>query len=247
MAETNEGGWILSDAALAKVVKAVRRILGRSLTQRDDRSAGLDTGPVNWVTYKNVSGETVLPYSVLAPTTAFTVIRESTAAGASIVSIVPHMTKPTTVYNPRFAIAGSQPTTNGGTGLCTYEGPCIQRCSTAATPAMGDGYGPKPGSFEMFPGYPRTTYVDGVVSSTGKLVMGSLDAISVMKGKTNGAVTGGTASTAYRIYSGVQGSETDAGLSVPPALSQINISSSKWIKLTPCNNGLIMEPLECST
>ncbi len=245
MAETNEGGWVLSDAALAKVVKAVRRTLGSPLTQRDDRQPIRDTGPVNWVTYKNATGTTVPPYGVLAPTTSFSVIKDSTAADASIVSIIPHMGQPSTVFQRRFAVGDAAGTTSGGIGLCTYEGPCMQRYSTSATPAMGDGYGPKPGSFDMWPGYACTTIVDGVVSATNRVMIGSLDPIAVALGKTTGAVTGGSPTSSYQIYVGGIGGEANSGIAPPSAISRSSIASGKWVRLTWINNAWEMEALQC--
>lgn len=241
MPESSPDGWVLSDAALQKVIKAVRQTLGRPLNQRDDRGAGKPFTAVQWFPFLNDSGETVPSRGIVKIVADI----QTHEVGDEIVNVVYKGDKPDTTFAKKYGICWPFPVEDGEVGFLTFDGPQWMPYDSG-TPAIGEGWGPKPGQWTLSKGFPGAI-VDGIIDSTDKLLLGTLSPITALLGKTTGAITGGTSTTtAYRIWTGTSGSEADGGwTTVPGAITRVDIGTTKFVKLTWVNNGWIMEPLEC--
>lgn len=118
---------------------------------------------------------------------------------------------------------------------------------SAWTPAYGHSGGPKPGEWKLFQNFPATTFVEGVVDATAKILEGSLSRIDDFIGKTTGAVTGPTNTTSYKIYKGALGSEADAGFTTVDSGRTIeDFANDIFITGTYKRNGVLyLEPFQC--
>ncbi len=151
-----------------------------------------------------------------------------------------------TTFRRRYALA-AEPIEEDAIGAAWVRGPAVLRYAGSA-PSAEAGFGPKPSTVTLEPGYPCFAAIDGVIDSSEKLAGCTLSPITTLLGKTTGAITGGTSTTtAYQIWVGTSGSETNGGwTTVPGAISRVSIGSGKFVKLTFVNNGWIMEALECN-
>lgn len=221
-----------------------RRMVRSTLyTERMNRGGGGGTStPTNlnqlWWPFRNDYTGTVPSYGVVA----ITGVVEVTATSSTIYT----GDRPGTTFRQLYGVNSSVEVAEGEYGMLTLTGPCYIAYDSG-TPAAGEGWGPKPGQFTLSKGFPGGTIVSGIQDSTNKLLLGTLAPITVLLGKTTGAITGGTASSAYGIWCGVLDSEADSGFTtVPSSLSRVDIDSGKFVKLTWHNNGWLMEPLECN-
>jgi hypothetical protein len=223
-------------------------------TRHVERSLRGTTGDVNltpggpggggWHPFINIFSETIPAWGVV------TIADDVDAFDSKAVGGLYLATQPDTTFG-RYAINGpTEVPTNksgflrfSGEALCLYEDPGF-----GFHPALGEGYGPKPGSFALAKGYPSLCVSHGSIKEDARLLQGTLSPITTLLGKTTGAITGGTSTTtAYDIRVGTSGSETDGGwTTVPGAISRVDIDDDKFVKLTWVNNGWIMEPLECN-
>lgn len=244
--ETSEEGWVLSDQALAKVVKAVRRLLGESHSKRDDRRV-VTSGPVNWRPYINDAGETVPSYGVVRLSTSFTVVTDPNTS--SIIDVVYHALKPSTDWTRRYGVNSASPTTDGGTGLLCLEGPCIVACD--ATAAQGEGWGPKKDQFTLAKNYPETTHIDGMVDVGNKWAYGSFGIINSIVGKLDAASTKGTTGVDVSVWAGTPGNEVDTGWDVSTVDWMLDndstIASGKKIFFQFANGIPYQVSAECAT
>ena len=192
-----------------------------------------------WDGIKNDSGETCPAFGIL-------VITGTEMRGNEFKRPVLIGNKPSTTFYREFVVNGPTPIPAGGYGRCTRgPGACSVKYDTG-TPANGEGWGPKPGQWTASKGFPGIT-CEGIKDAARYILLGTLAPIGTLLGKTTSAITGGTSTTtAYQIWVGTSGSESNGGwTTVPGAISRVDIGSGKFVKLTFVNNGWIMEPLEC--
>lgn len=213
MAESSPEGWVLSDEALQKVIKTVRRELGRPVNQRDDR--GRAPGFSGRLVYPFINdSESTAPRGAVLGVTASLKISLNEDA---VFSVVYRCTQANTTFRNHWGVNVGGPVAAGECGLCTFEGP-VNIAYDSGTPAFGEGWGPKPGQWTLSKGYPATTLVDGIVDSTNKLLLGTLAPITQLFIKATTTITAGAVSSGnqYDILAGTLGSETDAGFTTVP-------------------------------
>lgn len=155
MPESSPDGWVLSDAALQKVIKAVRRTLGRPLNQRDDRRAGGGFGPLNITAATNNTGDTVGNHYVVEVTDG-----SAHVVGDELIQMVPSVVQATTTYAKQYGIVVGQAAENGDTVLVSLSGGHANYQGTA--PAVGDRVGPASGAYAVSSTAPPYFTVVGV-------------------------------------------------------------------------------------
>lgn len=192
--------------------------------------------PAGWNPFKNNFAGTIPSNSVIALT--------GSAQITGIEALELTGDQPSTTFTRRYAITGGPDATQSQGGLCSQSGWLLAKYDTG-TPAQGESWGPKPGQFTLSKGFPGFC-IEGIVDSTNKIALVTLEPISCLKGKTTGAITALTSTTSYRFYCGTLGSESDMGFTTTPsAVSRVAISSGKWVLLTWVCDGWEMSPLEC--
>ncbi len=65
----------------------------------------------------------------------------------------------------------------------------------SGSPALGEGWGPKPGQWTLSKGFPCTTIVDGIWDATDKILQGSFGLIDTLLGKASGSITARSSTT----------------------------------------------------
>lgn len=194
---------------------------------------------VRWEHVKNTSGEVCPPFGLLAVT-------GSEMRGVTDKYPVLLGAKPSTTFYQEYVVNGPTAIPAGGYGRATRGPGAIWIKYDTGTPANGEGWGPKPGQWTASKGFPGAV-CEGIQSTSKTRMLGTLAPITVLLGKTTGAITANSASTSYQIWTGTLGSEANSGFTtVPSALSRVDIDSGKFVKLTWHNNGWLMEPLECN-
>lgn len=190
------------------------------------------------IPFYNDSGETVPAFACM---------------GVKAVRIVNGVTfedieKPSTTLRAEYLFNGPSTVAANKYGSA-YRGPLFL-CKTS--PTNGQGFGPKPGQWELELGFPTLGVASGVHISSGSIYIGygEYRPITTLLAKSVTALTANTSyttSTNVKIYSGATfGSEVDAGFTSFPAIrSRTAIAIAKWIKITLINGNLECEPLEC--
>lgn len=143
---------------------------------------------------KNVSGETIPPHSIMA------------VADVSRVNGVRycHVEKPSTTVRWRHLLSGPVAIPTSATGIGYYG--CVPGKYTTGTPAVGNQYGAKPNSWELFKDYPGGFTVDGIEDSTNKILFGILPPfVPYFYGKAYGAIAKGATSASMKVHSGPPG------------------------------------------
>ncbi len=165
---------------------------------------------MDWQAFRNDSGEVVPAFGIMEVTGL--TIRDD--------DVVLTITKPSTTFGRPYVINGDSEVSIGGYGNCTNSSPCPQYYTTGTTPAIGDGYGPKPSQWTLEKNYPGTTKVIGLVDSTNKILYGSFDPITIVIGKLAGPLAQGNTAT-VNIWSGAGGSEA--------VISSMTLTVRDWL------------------
>lgn len=225
--------YVFDESGVRRIVGAVRRVEQSSRNSPLNLPPMVSSGtPEKWIECTNAAGETIPAYSVVALDTG------STTDGRL------HMAakKPSTTFYRAYGFTCSVDSSSPGkvgvileTGLVKYD---------SGTPAYGEGWGVKPGQYTVSKGYPGFICL-GIADATNKIMLAQFAPLMTLLGKSTGSISAGS-SSAYKIYAGTPGSESDAGFtSVPTAYFRTAIASGKWFKLTWINNGWEGEPLTC--
>lgn len=227
--------FFLDSEAITRTYEVVRQVESEPQNLRANLRGHKDPHPQRWIPFTNSS-------TAAAPAFALLKVTGITAATGTLT-----VTQASTEFSRVYAINGPDvAAANGGSGLCTLDSPCL--CAyDSGTPAVGEGWGPKPGQWTLSKGFPGGTVI-GIHDSANSVASVMLETPIVnFLGKTTAATTANAATTSYNVMAGgTLGSETNAGFNpVPSALSLTTIGSSKWVKLTFLANGVRMEPLEC--
>lgn len=193
--------------------------------------------------FENWSGETIPAFSIMAVTDI--VYTE----GIPFFKVE----KPSTTFRRRYVVNGhcdipSTAGSNKGRGVCFERGLLRFKYESGASPSNGKGYGPKPGSWEMWEGYPQCVHVEGVLDSTNKWMLGMLAPITRLRCKTGGSsVSAGTSSSSnYIITTGTPGSEATAGFTTLPTMYyRTAIGANKHFFGSFLDGYWYAEPQEC--
>lgn len=180
------------------------------------------------IPFMNVSGETIPAFAALAIT------------GVSYESGIAYLLcdKPGTTLVRAYAVNNMFDVPAGLRGTCFRTGDVRVLCDEG-TPAAGEGWGPRPGQWSLAQGYPGFT-MQGVVDGEHGIAKALAEPIGGLLIKTTAPVASGASTSNYRVYTGTQGSEADAGFtSVPAALNRSgqSLAADEWAWLEWTNNG----------
>lgn len=227
-----EIGTIFDNRSADLIAQVTRTVLGQVKNYLSSYTPDSGSGSVVWHNASGSTSEDIPGMSIVALSTEFT-----WCDGFPLFKVV----KATTVFSPPYAIVHETGIKRNEPGWITFEGPCKQAAD--ATIAYGDRLGPKPGQYTQSKGYPTTSRVDGVVSSSSRVYFGPVLPITTLLGQTTDAVSANTATTDYVILAGTAGSESDAGFStVPSAVCAISLESGTKVELFFVNNQWQMIP-----
>ena len=230
----DEVGTIFDNRSADLIAQATRIVLGQVrnyLSQRGDTNLG---GGGIWLNASGSTSEDIPGRSIVAVSTDFTWCNSFPLF---------KVTKPSTTFTKLYAIVHPAGIKRNDTGFITFTGPCEQNASAAVQ--IGDRLGPKPNQYTQEKGYPATSMVHGIVSSSSNVYFGPVHPIGTMIGKSSTTAVSVGATTNWRIYGGSPNSEADIGIETPSAVSRTTIAPSKWVKATVIGNGIELEHLEC--
>lgn len=222
---------VIFDRQSAELIKTtvlaeMARIKNRLLPE------GIDTGRRSsdqWVPFINASSATIPERAIMA-------VIGSTFDDQTNTQFL-KVNKPSTTFYRQYAVNGALESTAEGSGLCAVSGPVQVLYDSSSSPAIGDGYGPKPGSWAVFKGYPQTTTILGTVDTTTGIahaVMGG--PISSLVGKTDASIaaiaTNAPGSGAVSIYALVSSTLTDTNQNVTAYnMTATAVSSGVYVQL----------------
>lgn len=163
--------------------------------------------------FENWSGETIPAYAVMA------VVDTVYTEGIPFFKVE----KPSTTFRPRYVFNGPRPirSTMGsqkGRGSCYERGMLRCKYESGATPVNGKAYGPKPGSWELWEGFPSCIHVEGVLDADKKWLIGLLSPITSLLCKATADLSAGPVSSNFQIWKGTMASGANAGFTTLPEI-----------------------------
>lgn len=248
MAESN---WFLLSRADRDKLRKMRRQLdamnqnvvgGKRFRAKRPSNNSFDA----WYPFYNDSGETI-PGNAMMRVTDSTDAGQETGQSAGSGNPILKCKKPSTEFWKRYVVNGPYEVEVGGFGWCLTRGPCLMIYDTG-TPANGEGWGPKPGQWSLSKGYPCTTIVDDMhTSSAPKLLLGTLGEINTLLCKATASLSAGSVTSNYTIQSGNPSSSADAGFTTLPTLHLgADIDDDLHFYAFWVNNCWLAVPWECN-
>lgn len=187
------------------------------------------------VTVKNASAETCPPYGLLAIT--------GVAKRGSRPVLVGD--KPSTTFYREYVVNGPTAIPAGKHGECYITaGPQVIKYYSG-TPLNGEGWGPKPGQWEAYKGFPGIT-VEGIKSSTRTILLGTLGEARTLLCLTTGTIGPAATSSGFTVQSGDPSSNANSGFAPPTVHLGMTIDSGKLFIAHWLNNCWVGMPWECN-
>lgn len=214
---------------IAAVVRAEMGAVKNRLVSETVDSAPPSVQP-RWVPFVNTTSETIPAYAIMAISTGSDFDAD---AGQSLLKV----SKPSTTFCRMYAVNSSVDSTALGGGVCYLSGPVQVLYDASSSPAVGDGYGPKSGSWAVFKGYPQTTTILGTVNTTTGIAHATLNGqISTLVGKTDASIaaisTNTPGSGTVSIYALVSSTLTDTNQNVTAYnMTATAVSSGVYVQL----------------
>lgn len=145
-----------------------------------------------------------------------------------------NVAQPSTTFYPTYLLSPLLPTAAGDMDSA-QTGPKFLVAYDSGTPALGEGWGPKPGQWTASKGFPCTTLVDKVYDSTNLILQGSFGPITSLLGKASGAITARSGTTpgtgTMAIWYDNGGTLTDTTMTVTVKnISQTAVTASAYIQ-----------------
>jgi hypothetical protein len=184
--------------------------------------------------FRNMTGEVIPAFAVM------TVLGVSFEHGVAFLNCG----KPDGAFRRHHAINGMQDVPAGRRGSCFRTGD-VRALYDEGTPVSGEGWGPRPGSWKLNKGFPGGA-MQGIVDSERHLARIAWEPIARALVKTTATVAINSSTTAYRIFAGPSGSESDSGFTTVPAArnrSGVPIGVGQWAHLLWINSGWELQPL----
>lgn len=148
--------------------------------------------------FKNDAGETAPAFGVMA-------IKSSTVIDGSLTHVIE---KPSTTFRRMFLVNNDIDVADGDYGVA-QSGPFVRALyDNAATPALGEGWGPAPSSWKLKQKHPDVADIVGVYETDESVWCQWRGCITKIRGTTDAAVTAGN-SVDVSVFDG--GTPTDLG------------------------------------
>lgn len=152
--------------------------------------------------------------------------------------------QPDTTLRQNMLVVGDNDVPASSYGLA-QRGPQVKVLYDTGTPAIGEGYGPKPSQFTASKNYPCCLICDGIYDSSDKIMWARLVPIDIVLGKTNASHAAGASGT-VNVYSGTVGSEAIITSMTVSAYNRFtDIDSGKWVFVTWVNGQPYLSAAEC--
>lgn len=228
--------------AARQIVDTVRRTRGMGPTRLVGPAARPNRGArEGWHSFKNSGSQTVPPYGVMR------VLGSTVAIPGDPHNVLLECQRPDTTFARIYAVNGPIEVAAGQFGECRL--PPFDNVEvlydTAATPSLGEGWGPKPDSFKLTKHYPASGIVIATLSDLegSETVLVSWHPITSGIGKANGSISN-RASGAISIWHGTLGSESEISDMDPTAFNLgPPLESGDWINWDHINGQLICHKL----
>jgi hypothetical protein len=152
--------------------------------------------------------------------------------------------RPSTTFRRTYYVNGDTEVRQGEYGLAQL-GPVVTVAYDTGTPALGEGWGPKPSQFTLSKNYPHIATVLGIVDGTKKWMLAQWNQLDRLIGKTN-ATHNKNASGTINLYQGAAGSEAlISSLTVSAFNKFANVASGKWVVVEWINGQWYLTSAEC--
>jgi hypothetical protein len=161
--------------------------------------------------FLNDSGADIPPFSLIAKASDL-VVKDGV--------VLEKFDKASTTFVWEYAVTNHLVTKSGNPGRYQIGPIVIVGYDPAATPADGDGFGPKPDEWVAFKNYPQCLICRGIVSSSKKLMLASLAPIECIIGKLAGSLSQGGSAT-VNVWAGAGGSEA--------VVTSMTLSGRDWL------------------
>lgn len=239
----DEDGYLLSGQAVRKTAKGIRRVLAAPVNPRPNGGRHHGFSGIAWHSFINESEETIPSHAIMRVDDVPRIVK--IGEDDEIVQAVYKCNKPSTAFTRRYAINSALPVEAGDSGLCCFEGPVLIAHDSGWAPALGDGGGPKPGSWLLWKDQPATTCVDGPYDADNDVLLGSFGLITELLGKADSAINKAASGT-VSIWAGTPGSESDTTVNITSVYNRFdNVSSGKWVGVSFKNGQPYLTEKEC--
>jgi hypothetical protein len=211
-------GGIVTDQTHPTSTASTMTIYNRPTQAADDNDDIIaqwndDTGHWEWLVtgaaaeddllFYNNSGEEVPAYAIMAVTGV-----QELGTG----EIVKKIAKPSTTFYREYIVNGSVAVANSSAGIY-QKGPEVLVAYDTGTPAVGEGWGPKPGQWTISKNYPQTCCIAGITDAVNKIVLANLQTINEVIGKLDTALSQGSLAT-VNVWAGAGNSEFDTNMDI---------------------------------
>lgn len=188
-------------------------------------------GPADEIYFLNDASETVPAHGIIRVTGATLLGDQNLLLGD----------KPSTTLSRLYLVNDCLDVPQDEIGRAFLSLPKLALYDTAATPAYGEGWGPKPSEWKLFKGYPGFTILGNHASGSVLAEGGRLDKLL---GKTD-AAHAKAASGTVSVYIGTAGSESDSTINVTAYNKFAAVATTKWVWVEWSNNSWYLTAAEC--
>lgn len=171
-------GYQFDGDSVRRISDAVRIIEQRQTRLAAARPAKQLTND-GWCSFKNTSSETAIAHGLMR--------LDASPELVTGLFYNEKFTKPDTTFGRIFAVNSGTAVPAGGYGLCRLSGDVLVAYDTG-TPAINEGFGPKPGQWTASKNYPQCLVCRGVIDSTAKIMLATLGVIEKGLAKANGTI-----------------------------------------------------------
>jgi hypothetical protein len=192
----------------------------------------------DYVIFKNDSGGAVSPGSLM----------EITGTDEVDGDVVFTIIKPSNQFQREYLVhAGSDWVDDGELGPATTAAtPTEIKTQAGSTKAVYGSFGAKPGQWEAYPNRPGFTLFSAGLDG-GDDALATQYQVNELIGKVYGGDLAAASSGQVKIYSGVRGSEVDAGwdaLNVVYNRASASVHEGEWVRLDWINGNWYAEPID---
>lgn len=197
-------GYTLSAASIRKLKRDNRRLARTPANQRQtlpDATGQIDVIPPEPALFaKNIGEEEIPAFACMAVSNVVTI------NDSGRLSQIASVAQPDTTFRRAYLVNGPRAIPIGTTQRIVNS-PVMRVLYDTGTPALGEGWGPKPGQWTLAKHYPQTATVLGEIDSENKIMLCTWQLIGGMFATANGTIAA-DASGAISIHQGAAGSTT---------------------------------------
>jgi hypothetical protein len=225
-------GYRLSANAIRRIGDAVHQTENEPINRVGGARQKVP-GDVRWFSVRNDSDDDAPGFGVAALTDKLQINDEI---------VLPKIDKPSTTFYRQYVVVNPFGIKAGENGLVTIEGPVDVLFDNGDDPDVGDGWGPKPGQWKLFKGYPQTACV--YYQLDDKRLRADWSPINSLIGKTDAAIAKGSSGT-VSLYKG--DGTTDSTVNITGVFNRFaDVAISKYVAVQFINGTPFLVAAECS-